>query len=104
MLPAIGEAAKVGSKVALYNHGGWSGEPENMVAICERLRSVHGVKNVGIVYNLHHGHSHLERLDAALKTMLPHLLCLNLNGMDVAGDAKGRKILPVGAGAEEQQA
>ncbi|MFM9167323.1 MAG: DUF6797 domain-containing protein, partial [Verrucomicrobiota bacterium] len=78
-----------------------SGEPENMVAICERLRSVHGVKNVGIVYNLHHGHSHLDRLDAALKAMLPHLLCLNLNGMDVAGDAKGRKILPVGAGAED---
>ncbi len=101
LLPAIGEAAKVGSKVALYNHGGWSGEPENMVAICERLRSVHGAKNVGIVYNLHHGHSHLGRLDAALKTMLPHLLCLNLNGMDVAGDAKGRKILPVGAGTED---
>lgn len=101
LLPVIAKAAKIGSKVALYNHGGWSGEPENMVAVCERLKSVHGVSNVGIVYNLHHGHPHLARLDAALKLMLPHLLCLNLNGMDVGGDAKGRKILPVGAGTED---
>jgi azurin len=33
--------------------------------------------------------------------MLPHLLCFNLNGMDVGGDAKGRKILPIGAGTED---
>jgi len=33
--------------------------------------------------------------------MLPHLLCLNLNGMDIAGDTKGRKILPIGAGTED---
>ncbi|MFM9000638.1 MAG: LamG domain-containing protein, partial [Opitutia bacterium] len=32
---------------------------------------------------------------------MPHLLCLNLNGMDIEGDAKGRKILPVGAGTED---
>ncbi len=101
LLSVAAKAEKIGSSLGIYNHGGWSGEPENMVAICERLRSVHGVKNVGIVYNLHHGHAHLDRLDAALKMMLPHLLCVNLNGMDVAGDSKGRKILPVGAGTED---
>lgn len=101
LLPVIAKAAKIGSKVALYNHGGWSGEPENMVAVVEYLRKHHAATNVGIVYNLHHGHGHLARLDAALKLMLPHLLCLNLNGMDVAGDTKGRKILPIGAGTED---
>ncbi|MEN9536134.1 MAG: hypothetical protein RLZZ178_131, partial [Verrucomicrobiota bacterium] len=101
LLPVIAKAAKIGSKVAIYNHGGWSGEPENMVAICEYLQKHDAVTNVGIVYNLHHGHGHLARLDDALKRMLPHLLCLNLNGMDVAGDTKGRKILPIGAGSED---
>lgn len=101
LLPVIAKAKKIGSKVAVYNHGGWSGEPENMVAICEYLRQNHAVENVGIVYNFHHGHGHLGRIDEVLKLMLPHLLCVNLNGMDVAGDAKGRKILPLGAGTED---
>ena len=101
LLPTIAKAAKIGSKLAVYNHGGWSGEPENMVAICEYLKKNHAVTNVGIVYNLHHGHGHLDRLDEALKLMLPHLLCVNLNGMDIDGDAKGRKILPIGAGTQD---
>jgi hypothetical protein len=33
--------------------------------------------------------------------MKPHLLCLNLNGMDIAGDTKGRKILPLGVGTQD---
>ena len=101
LLPVIAKAAKIGSKVAIYNHGSWQGEPENMVAICEYLKKHNAVTNVGIVYNLHHGHGHLARLDEALKLMLPHLLCLNLNGMDIAGDTKGRKILPIGVGTED---
>src|SRR5437879_2402124 len=32
-------AAKIGCRVALYNHGAWFGEPENQIAIVERLRS-----------------------------------------------------------------
>jgi sugar phosphate isomerase/epimerase len=51
------EAAKIGCKIGLYNHGGWFGEPENQVAIIERLRA----PNVGIVYNFHHGHAHMDR-------------------------------------------
>ena len=101
LLPTIAKAAAIGSKVAIYNHGGWGGEPENMVAVCEYLKKHHVVTNVGVVYNLHHGHGHLSRLDEALKLMLPHLLCLNLNGMDIGGDAKGRKILPIGVGTED---
>lgn len=101
LLPILEKARKIGSKVGLYNHGGWGGEPENMVAVCESLKRNHGTDNVGIVYNLHHGHSHLDRLPKALEVMKPWLLCLNLNGMDIAGDTKGRKILPLGVGTQD---
>jgi azurin/sugar phosphate isomerase/epimerase len=93
-------AAPFGCSVGIYNHGGWGGEPENMIAIAEALKA-QGIANIGIVYNLHHGHGHLDRLAKVLPRMLPHLLCLNLNGMDIDGEAKGRKILPLGAGTED---
>ncbi|HCN76474.1 MAG TPA: heme-binding domain-containing protein [Verrucomicrobiales bacterium] len=101
LLPILAKAKAIGSQVGIYNHGGWGGEPENMVAVCEFLKKNHGTDNVGIVYNLHHGHSHLDRLPKALEAMKPWLLCLNLNGMDIAGDTKGRKILPLGVGTQD---
>jgi hypothetical protein len=95
--PIAREAAAIGSTVALYNHGGWFGEPENQVAIIERLRR-EGITNVGIVYNLHHGHDHVDRFPRLLKATRPHLLALNLNGMTAGGDKTGKKILPLGQG------
>ncbi len=95
--PLAEEAAKVGCTLALYNHGGWFGEPENQIAIIELLKS-QGIANVGMVYNLHHGHDHLDRFPGLLQKMKPHLLALNLNGMDPKGDRVGRKILPLGQG------
>ena len=95
--PIAQEAAKLGCTVALYNHGGWFGEPENQVQIVKELQA-EGVTNVGIVYNLHHGHEHLDRFPAMLETMKPHLLALNLNGMTKGGDKAGKKILPIGQG------
>ncbi|MDX2039084.1 MAG: plastocyanin/azurin family copper-binding protein [Isosphaeraceae bacterium] len=97
LAPLAKAANAIGCTLALYNHGGWFGEPENQIEIIERLKS-EGVNNVGIVYNLHHGHEHLDRFPALLKLMKPHLLALNLNGMDVGGDKIGRKILPLGQG------
>lgn len=99
LLPLVVEADKLGCKVALYNHGGWFGEPENQLAILERLQR----KNVGIVYNLHHGHEHLQRFADLLTKMQPHLFALNLNGMTVNGDKQGRKILPLGQGELDRQ-
>ena len=90
-------AAKIGCTVALYNHGAWFGEPENQIAIIERLRGA-GVTNVGIVYNLHHGHAHLDRFPALLQKMKPHLMALNINGMVRDGETSGRKILPLAQG------
>ena len=96
--PLAQEAAKINCSLALYNHGGWFGEPENQIAIIERLRN-DGVDNVGIVYNLHHGHEHLDRFRALLDKMLPYLRTICLNGMDKEGNRHGRKILPLGQGA-----
>lgn len=97
--PILSEAEKIGCVVGLYNHGGWFGEPENQIAIIERLDS----PNVGIVYNLHHGHHHVDRFESMLQKMKPHLLCLNLNGTARDGDQIGKKILPLGQGELDLQ-
>lgn len=94
MLPLVERTAKMKCKLGLYNHGGWGGEPENLVAVCKLLREKHKAEHVGIVYNLHHGHGHIDDFKEALARMKPYLLCLNLNGMTV----KGPQILPLGAG------
>ncbi|MBM3824221.1 MAG: hypothetical protein FJ404_15260 [Verrucomicrobia bacterium] len=98
--PIAKAAAEMGCTIGLYNHGGWFGEPENQIAIIEHLAS-RGVANVGIVYNQHHGHDHLDRFESMLAKMKPHLIALNLNGMDDRGDRMGRKILPLGQGARD---
>src|SRR5688500_14241780 len=95
--PIAVEAAKIGCTVALYNHGGWFGEPENQIAIIELLKK-DGVTTVGIVYNLHHGHDHLARFPELLGKIKPYLYCLNLNGMTAGGDKNGMKIVPIGQG------
>lgn len=90
-------AAAIGCTVGLYNHGSWFGEPENQIQIIELLQQ-QGIRNVGIVYNLHHGHDHLDRFASLLAKMKPHLFVLNVNGMTRAGDKVGKKILPLAQG------
>ena len=101
LLPAVEQTRKLGSKLALYNHGGWNGEPENMAAIAEYMRKNHAAPHVGIVYNFHHGHAHIEKFADKWKVMQPYVFAVNLNGMEVGGDAKGRKILHLGEGDSE---
>jgi len=93
--PIAEAAAKIGCTVELYNHGGWFGEPENQLAIIESLK----LPNVGIVYNLHHGHEHLDRLPQLLRAMRPQLHALNLNGMNRGPET----ILPLGQGQMDLQ-
>lgn len=99
LLPYVQEAARLGCQVALYNHGGWSGEPENMIAMAAWLRKEASTSNVGIVYNFHHGHEHLSKFPVWFERMVPYLTCVNLNGMTVGGP----KILPVGQGKEDRR-
>lgn len=98
MLPLIERTRKLGSKLGLYNHGGWGGEPENLVAVCRYLRTKHDAKHVGIVYNLHHAHGRIDDFDEVMTLLKPYLLCLNLNGMTRGGEKRGQKILPLGVG------
>jgi hypothetical protein len=86
-------AAAIGCRVALYNHGDWFGEPANQVGILKAL----GTGDVGLVYNFHHGHLHVDHFDSLLGIMLPYLWTVNLNGMAVDGP----KILPIGQGDRE---
>ena len=91
--------AKFGSQLGLYNHGGWGGEPKNLVSVCKELRR-RGHDNVGIVYNWHHGHGHIEDWRESLNIMKPYLICLNLNGMN--SHAKP-KILDLSHGEHDRQ-
>lgn len=95
--PIAEAAAGVNCSVGLYNHGGWFGEPTNQIAIIEALTR-QGLTNVGIVYNQHHGHEHIDRFAELLHQMKPHLPALNLNGMVRGGGQSGKKILPIGQG------
>jgi hypothetical protein len=87
-------AAEIDGRVALYNHGGWFGEPENQIRIIDSLPD----RDLGIVYNFHHGHEHVDRFDQLVDDMIPYLWVVNLNGMR----PEGPKILPFGSGTHER--
>lgn len=87
------EAEKLDCKVALYNHGGWIGNPKNLVKIIESVPE----HEIGIIFNFHHSHDLLDDYENIVETMMPHLWAVNLNGMN----PDGPKILPIGKGSEE---
>ena len=99
LLPLVETTRQLGSKLGLYNHGGWGGEPENLLAVAKWLRRNAQADHVGIVYNFHHGHGHIADFAESLAAMKPYLLCINLNGMNQNADPK---ILPIGSGQHEQ--
>ena len=105
LLPMVEKTRELGLKLGIYNHGGWSGEPDNMVAVCQYLREHHQGDHVGIVYNFHHGHDHVADFPKSFAKMLPFLICLNLNGMADAASVDGikNKILPIGTGKHERE-
>lgn len=100
LLPMVERTKQLGLELGLYNHGDWGGEPANMAAVCRRLRELGPNDHVGIVYNFHHGHGHIDDFSTALKAMTPYLICVNLNGMN---DNESPKILQLGAGRHERQ-
>ena len=88
------EAGKIGCKVALYNHGGWYGEPENQLEVIKYLK----MDNIGIVYNFHHAEEHIDDFERFFPKIKPYLYAVNLSGL------KGRnpaKVVPVGSGDQE---
>lgn len=85
------QAAKVGSTVGLYNHGGWFGEPENELAIIEYLN----MPNIGMVYNFSHSEEQIHRFPSFYPKILPYLLAINLTGLQGGIPAR---VVPVGEG------
>jgi sugar phosphate isomerase/epimerase len=100
--PIAAEAAKLRCKVALYNHGGWFGVPENQIQIIQSLKH-DGVDNVGMVYTQHHGHGEIDRFAEVFPRMKPHLLAITLNGMIKDGDLRGHELgtAPLGQGEQD---
>ena len=70
-------ASKIGCTIALYNHADWFGEPANQA----RIIKASGLKDVGIVYNFHHGYKQVDDFDNILEVTQPYLTTVNLNGM-----------------------
>ncbi|WP_197901590.1 sugar phosphate isomerase/epimerase family protein [Rhodocytophaga rosea] len=90
------QAAEIGCRVGLYNHGGWYGEPENQLGIIEYLK----MPNIGIVYNFHHAEEHIDRFPEFFPKILPHLMALNLSGLRKGSPVR---VVPIGEGDGEQK-
>ena len=88
-------AHALGCKIALYNHGGWFGKPENQLKIIKALPN----ENLGVVFNFHHAHEELNNYSKNIQMLLPYLWCVNLNGMK----ANGPKIISIGKGDLEKE-
>ena len=73
------KAQKVNCKIALYNHGGWFGDPKNQLEIMKRLPQY----DIGIIYHFRHKHAHpqLENYGSIIKQILLFLWCDTLNGI-----------------------
>lgn len=105
IVPLATRTKEAGLALGLYNHGGWGGLPDNLVAVCKALHEK-GFDKVGIVYNLHHAHPRIATFEDDLHRMKPFLLCLNLNGMaDPAVEDVSKsevKVKPIGKGVHER--
>ena len=88
-----GKATELGCDVALYNHGGWFGEPDHLIELMETL----DLEGLSLVYNFHHAHQDLEHYEEILPKLTPYLSSVNINGMREGGP----KILTLGEGDHE---
>lgn len=104
--PLADKVIPMGCKIAMYNHGGWTGLPSNQVQIIKRLRARYDAKDLGIVLNFHHAHPFVDDFSALFQQAQPYLFLVNTNGMRVKVDADGKrvgnpKILALGQGKHE---
>ena len=83
-------AEDLGCNVALYNHTGWFGNPQNQVEIIKEMDH----DNISIVYNFHHAHNDAEKYRKNFELLMPYLSFVNLNGVK----KDGPKILDIGKG------
>jgi sugar phosphate isomerase/epimerase len=88
-------AAPCGCQVELYNHNGWFGQPDNEVAVIERLK-LKGVDGVGMVYNFSHGHGDIADFPAIWKRIERYVVAVNVSGMVTGG-----RLIPPSQGDKE---
>jgi hypothetical protein len=84
ILKIVQLAAPFVCQVELYNHDGWFGQPENEVAVIERLRQK-GINGTGMVYNFSHGHADVANFLAVWKRISPYVVAVNVPGMVMSG-------------------
>lgn len=89
-------AATLGCQVALYNHRGWYGEPENQLAIIEKLN----LPNIGMVYNFHHAQTQHQRFSEFFPKIVPYLFAVNLAGLKRSDN---ENFYPIGKGDVEEE-
>ncbi len=77
-------SAPYGCQVELYNHDGWFGQPDNEVAVIQRLREK-GISGAGMVYNFSHGHGDVANFPAVWKRISPYVVAVNVTGMVMSG-------------------
>jgi sugar phosphate isomerase/epimerase len=95
-----------GCKIAMYNHGGWTGLPSNQVKIVKKLQTLYNPEDVGIVLNFHHAHPFVDHFSELFAEAKPYLFLVNTNGMRVKMNDEGNKegdpkILALGKGDHE---
>lgn len=90
-------ATPAGCQVHLYNHNGWFGNPENEVAVIERLKE-QGINGVGMVYNFSHGHHDIANFPSIWKKIQPYVVAVNVTGMVSNGE---NTIIPPSQGDHE---
>lgn len=86
-------STEVGCDLALYNHGGWFGNPHNQIELIKQLDD----SSISMVYNFHHAHEYLDEFESVAKKITPYLSYVNLNGMK----KEGPEILTIGEGDHE---
>ena len=86
---------EVGCKLALYNHDGWFGNPNNQIAIIKELNA----DAITMVYNFHHAHEYVDDFKEIAKKITPYLSYVNLNGVK----KDGPQIVPIGKGDYEYE-
>jgi len=98
--PVARLADEVGMQLALYNHLGWLGEPDNQLRVLEELAR-RGYKNTGIVYMQHHGHAHVDDFPAMWGRVQHRVVALGLNGTRDGAHWGNGKVLPYGHGPRD---
>jgi sugar phosphate isomerase/epimerase len=88
-------AAPYGCNVELYNHNGWFGQPDNEVAVIQRLKQK-GVGGIGMIYNFSHGHGDISNFPAIWNRIEQYVVAVNVSGM-----VTSERLIPPSQGSHE---